>query len=197
MKNAKFLTIMGVLPLLALGACATKVDKNASAPIVASNNEAQPLEMSAPPPAPITSANVDASASAGMDYATGSNKGFEETASRSRISIIDIGDRVYFETDSYILTAKAREILAKQANFIMSRPNAKVLIAGNCDERGTREYNIALGARRANSARDYLVSLGVNSSQISTVSYGKERPLDARPSNDGWAVNRNAQTKIQ
>lgn len=196
MKKAKLITIMGVLPFLALGACATKGDKNVSAPIVASN-EAQPIEMPAPPPAPITNANVDASASTGMDYAAGSNKGFEETASRSRLSIIDIGDRVYFETDSYILTAKAREILAKQANFIMARPNSKVLIAGNCDERGTREYNIALGARRANSARDYLVSLGVNSSQISTVSYGKERPLDARPSTDGWAVNRNAHTKIQ
>ncbi len=109
-------------------------------------------------------------------------------------TIISLGDRVYFDTDSFVLTAEAREILGRQARFLMANPNLKVVIAGNCDERGTREYNLALGARRANSARDYLVSLGVNPSQLQTVSYGKERPIDTRPNPEGWAVNRNAHT---
>ena len=109
-------------------------------------------------------------------------------------TLISLGDRVFFLTDSYVLTPEAREILGRQARYLMANPKLKVVIAGNCDERGTREYNLALGARRANSARDYLVSLGVNSSQLQTVSYGKERPIDTRPSNDGWAVNRNAHT---
>ncbi len=124
----------------------------------------------------------------------------DEAAAKAKlkaISIQEVGDRVYFPTDSFSLTPLAREVLAKQAHFLMARPNLKAVIAGNCDERGTREYNIALGARRANAVKDYLISLGVNPSQLSTVSYGKERPLDARPSLDGWAVNRNAQTKIQ
>lgn len=109
-------------------------------------------------------------------------------------TLISLGDRVFFETDSYTLTNEAREILGRQARYLMANPRLKVVIAGNCDERGTREYNLALGARRANSARDYLVSLGVNSGQLQTVSYGKERPIDTRASSDGWAVNRNAHT---
>jgi peptidoglycan-associated lipoprotein len=75
-------------------------------------------------------------------------------------------------------------------------PNVRVLVAGNCDERGTREYNLALGARRAAAARDYLVSLGVDGGRVETVSYGKERPLDARANEEAWSVNRNAHTQI-
>jgi peptidoglycan-associated lipoprotein len=71
-----------------------------------------------------------------------------------------------------------------------------VLLAGNCDERGTREYNLALGARRAAAARDYLVSLGVDAGRVETVSYGKERPLDPRSNEQAWAVNRNAHSQI-
>jgi peptidoglycan-associated lipoprotein len=70
------------------------------------------------------------------------------------------------------------------------------LVAGNCDERGTREYNLALGARRAAAARDYLVSLGVNANRVETVSYGKERPLDPRANEEAWSVNRNGHTQI-
>ncbi len=70
------------------------------------------------------------------------------------------------------------------------------MLAGNCDERGTREYNLALGARRAEAARSYLVSLGVDGSRVQTVSYGKERPLDTRSTEDAWSVNRNSTTTI-
>jgi peptidoglycan-associated lipoprotein len=70
------------------------------------------------------------------------------------------------------------------------------LVAGNCDERGTREYNLALGSRRAAAAKDYLVGLGVDASRVETVSYGKERPLDPRQNEEAWSVNRNSHTQI-
>jgi peptidoglycan-associated lipoprotein len=107
-----------------------------------------------------------------------------------------VGDRVYFETDRHALSSEARQTLERQARWLQTHRSARVLVGGNCDERGTREYNLALGARRASTARDYLVSLGVDASRIDTISYGKERPIDMRPSEAGWAVNRNAHTQI-
>jgi peptidoglycan-associated lipoprotein len=107
-----------------------------------------------------------------------------------------LGDRVFFETDQHTLTEAAQETLRRQAAWLSARPSLRILIAGNCDERGTREYNLALGARRANAARDYLASLGIDPSRIETVSYGKERPIDERPSSEGWAINRNAHTSL-
>lgn len=106
------------------------------------------------------------------------------------------GDRVYFAYDSYSLTSGARATLAKQAAWLSSWPRTKVLIAGNCDERGTREYNLALGARRAAAVKDYLVGLGVDPSRITTISYGKERPIDPRSMDEAWSINRNAHTAI-
>ncbi|MEJ0061531.1 MAG: peptidoglycan-associated lipoprotein Pal [Terricaulis sp.] len=105
-------------------------------------------------------------------------------------------DRVYFEYDQATLTVTARETLQRQAAWLTRNGATRAVIAGNCDERGTREYNIALGARRAAAVRDYLISLGVNGDRIETVSYGKDRPIDNRPSETGWAVNRNAQTTV-
>lgn len=106
------------------------------------------------------------------------------------------GDRVYFAYDSYSLTSQARATLAKQAAWLSSWPRVRVLIAGNCDERGTREYNLALGARRASAVKDYLVGLGVDPSRITTISYGKERPIDPRSTSEAWSINRNAHTAI-
>jgi peptidoglycan-associated lipoprotein len=111
-------------------------------------------------------------------------------------SLAQAGNRVYFLTDQSDLTDQAREILARQAAWVKANPSKRVIIAGNADERGTREYNLALGSRRANSVRDYLVGLGVSASAIETVSYGKERPIDARSNEEGWAVNRNAATEL-
>ncbi len=106
------------------------------------------------------------------------------------------GERVFFELDSYALRSDGRAALERQAAWLQQYPDVEVLVAGNCDERGTREYNLALGARRANAARDYLVSLGVSPSRITTISYGKERPLDPRSNEEAWALNRNAHTQI-
>lgn len=108
----------------------------------------------------------------------------------------NVGHRVFFGYDQYTLTGEAQATLQRQADFLRKYPNVRVQLAGNCDERGTREYNLALGARRAEAARAYLVSLGIDSSRITTVSYGKERPIDARSTEDAWALNRNSTTTI-
>ncbi len=106
------------------------------------------------------------------------------------------GDRVYFAYNSAQLSHEARATLSRQASWLNRYANTRILVDGNCDERGTREYNLALGARRASAARDYLVNLGVSPSRISTISYGKERPIDGRSNERAWSINRNAHTGI-
>ncbi|MEL6212899.1 MAG: peptidoglycan-associated lipoprotein Pal [Pseudomonadota bacterium] len=106
------------------------------------------------------------------------------------------GNRVFFAYNEYTLTPDAQATLARQAAWLKQYPETRILVAGNCDERGTREYNLALGARRAEAARAYLSSLGVDGSRVTTVSYGKERPLDPRASEEAWSLNRNATTTI-
>ncbi|MCL4705718.1 peptidoglycan-associated lipoprotein Pal [bacterium] len=103
---------------------------------------------------------------------------------------------VNFDYDKFDLTSTARSILAEHASALRNRPEVNIRIAGHCDERGTIEYNLALGEKRANSVRDYLVSLGVERSRLSTISYGKERPLDARSNEQAWAQNRRAEFVI-
>lgn len=109
---------------------------------------------------------------------------------------VSVGDRVFFGYDRFDLSTEARSVLERQAAWLRRYPNVRILVAGNCDERGTREYNLALGARRAAAARDYLVSLGVAQNRLETVSYGKERPLDPRANEEAWSVNRNAHSQI-
>jgi peptidoglycan-associated lipoprotein len=106
------------------------------------------------------------------------------------------GDRVYFAVDQFGLEADARATLDRQAAWLARYPAIKILIAGNADERGTREYNVALGARRAEAARQHLIAGGVASTRIQTVSYGKERPVDEASNEDAWAKNRNAHTVL-
>ncbi len=106
------------------------------------------------------------------------------------------GHRVFFGFDQYTLTTEAQSTLSKQAAWLKEYPETRILVAGNCDERGTREYNLALGARRAEAAKSYLVSLGVDAARITTVSYGKERPIDPRSTEAAWAMNRNSTTTI-
>jgi len=106
------------------------------------------------------------------------------------------GDRVFYGLDRHDLSDEARATLRRQAAWLASYPGTRILVAGNCDERGTREYNLALGARRASAARTYLISQGVDPSRISTTSYGKERPTCTQSSESCWAVNRNATTTL-
>ncbi len=104
--------------------------------------------------------------------------------------------RVFFGYDRYDLNTDARIILKRQADWLKTYDNVTAIIEGNADERGTREYNLALAARRAESVKSYLVAQGVLPSRLTTVSYGKERPIDGRSSESGWSRNRNGHTNI-
>jgi peptidoglycan-associated lipoprotein len=108
----------------------------------------------------------------------------------------NVGDRVFFETDRYDLSAEAQSQLQKQAAWLAQYPAATVTVEGHCDERGTREYNLALGERRANAVANYLTALGVDAGRLSVLSYGKERP-ECTDSNEGcWAQNRRGVTAV-
>jgi len=109
---------------------------------------------------------------------------------------INVGDRVFFETDSTSLTASSRATLDKQAQWLLRYPNNPVTIEGHADERGTREYNLALGARRAAATRDYLAVRGVGRERIRTISFGKERPVAVCDNISCWSQNRRAVTLL-
>jgi peptidoglycan-associated lipoprotein len=100
-------------------------------------------------------------------------------------------ERVYFDFDKSALKVEAQALLKKKAEWLKSTPNAKVTVEGNCDERGTAEYNMALGERRAQSAKKFLVDLGIDVKRITTISYGKERPIDPAHKETAWSKNRN------
>jgi peptidoglycan-associated lipoprotein len=110
--------------------------------------------------------------------------------------IVNVGDRVFFESDSSELTPQARETLDKQAQWLNQYNRYAFTIEGHADERGTREYNIALGARRAQAAREYLVSRGVSAQRMHTISYGKERPVAVCNDISCWSQNRRAVTVL-
>ena len=105
-----------------------------------------------------------------------------------------ISDTVHFDYDKYVIDAESQGILRSQAQWLMKYPAKTVTIEGHCDERGTREYNLALGERRANAAKNYLVGLGIDVGRITTVSYGKERPVALGSDEASWAKNRRAVT---
>ena len=110
--------------------------------------------------------------------------------------VVNVGDRVFFETDQTDLSAQARSTLDKQAQWLQQYGNYTFTIEGHADERGTREYNIALGARRAQNVRDYLASRGINPGRMRTVSYGKERPVAVCNDISCWSQNRRAVTVL-
>ena len=109
----------------------------------------------------------------------------------------NVGDRVFFDFDSSTLRDDGRQTLNRQAEWLKKYTNYPVTIAGHCDERGTREYNLALGERRANAARQYLVAQGIPAARVKTVSYGKENPDPSGADEQAWALNRRAITELQ
>ena len=109
----------------------------------------------------------------------------------------NVGDRVFFALDSSTLSSEARQTLDKQAAWLAKYPQNQVQLAGNCDERGTTEYNLALGQRRANTTRDYLVARGVSGARVTTISYGKDRPTALGSDEQSWSQNRNAITSVK
>ncbi len=104
--------------------------------------------------------------------------------------VVNVGDRVFFDLDKAVLTASAQRTLERQAAWLTQYPSATIMVEGHCDERGTREYNLALGDRRATSAKNYLVQLGVDPNRIETISYGKERPDAIGHNEAAWSQNR-------
>jgi len=155
--------------------------------LFASACASQPDPIVQPEPEPEQDRVVQDTSPADQAPTPGSVEDFEVTA----------GDRVFYGYDQATLTSEARETLRRQAAWLASYPSTTVLLAGNADERGTREYNLALGARRANAARDFLVSQGVDPARVQTVSYGKERPVCRESTERCWSLNRNATTVIQ
>ncbi len=109
----------------------------------------------------------------------------------------EIGDRVFFALDESALSEDAKEILAEQADWLLQNPDSTVIIEGHADERGTREYNLALGARRSEAVRTFLLQRGIDAVRMSTVSYGKERPFAACSDETCWSKNRRVVTQIE
>ena len=149
---------------VALSACATKAPKQL-------------------PPDPGTATSADA------------NTGAPTPGSQADFVFFTSGqDTVYFDTDRYNIDSEDAAALATQAQWLMRYPEKRANIEGHCDERGTREYNLALGERRANAAKTYLASLGVDATRLTTLSYGKERPAAMGSDEASWAKNRRAVT---
>jgi peptidoglycan-associated lipoprotein len=138
-----------------------------------------------------TDSAIDPSAAAGAG--TGQEGPAPNTAEYFNVVV---GDRVFFDTDRHDLTSDAQYVLSKQAQWFAANPGTTAVIEGHADERGTREYNLALGARRANSARAFLISQGVEASRLRAVSFGKERPVALGSSEQSWSQNRRDVTVI-
>lgn len=111
--------------------------------------------------------------------------------------VANVGDRIYFAFNENSLSDDAKATLSRQAAWLQRYPQVQVQIAGNCDDRGTEEYNLALGSRRANAARDFLVAQGISPDRITTISYGKDRPTALGDDEQAWQQNRNAITSVR
>lgn len=189
MKNIKALLISSAI--MGLAACASQPKPE---PVKQTVAEAAPEIFApdpTPAPAPIVQAPVETAPVITVDPnapTPGSAADFAYQAGGE--------PRVFFGYDRYDLDTDARIALKSQADWLKTYDNVKAVIEGNADERGTREYNLALAARRAESVKAYLVGQGVLPSRLTTVSYGKERPIDGRSSESGWARNRNGHTNV-
>jgi peptidoglycan-associated lipoprotein len=170
-RNAALIALMTA----ALGACASH-PKPMVEPTPVAPAPAAPTPTPPPPPPAVTENQI----------APGSIRDFE----------VNVGDRVYFDYNQYAIRADVAPVLAAQARWLVNYPQVSVRIEGNADERGTREYNFALGARRAEAVKGFLIAHGVEAGRISTISYGKERPIDPGTGEAAWRHNRNAHTAI-
>ena len=167
LKLSNAMKFAGLAVVLALAACTTKPKTAEEAPPVA-------------PPPTETSSAVQSS------IVAGSIQDFR----------VNVGDTVHFDYNEYNVTDEDKGILQRQSTWLQRYPQVRVTVEGHCDERGTREYNLALGARRANAVKENLVSLGVASARLDTISYGKERPICTESDENCWAQNRRGVTTI-
>jgi peptidoglycan-associated lipoprotein len=167
MEISKILKFAALSAALTVGACTTK----------------QEVAATPPPPAPFQAQPTPPQA---PGIVPGSVQDFK----------VNVGDTVHFAYNEYNIEDQDKSTLQKQATWLNRYPGVQITVEGDCDERGTREYNLALGARRANAVKEYLVSLGVNTNRLQTVSYGKERPICTQSSEDCWAQNRRGVSTI-
>lgn len=183
MKFVKLLSLLALVAFLASG-CAKPIQEDEETFETVSDSEA---------------------ASAASDYGTGlADSGISETQV-SDASATDIYadeqqiqlERIHFAFDKYDLDAQARQSLQNNALYLEQNPMTKIVLEGHCDERGSDEYNLALGERRARAAAEYLINLGISSYRIKTISYGEEKPLDPASNEEAWALNRRAEFKPQ
>ena len=155
----------------------------ATALIAVAGCKPKPKDLPPPPGDAVGNGGGPVDPNAGMD-----------NSNRARFQRETMGDTIHFALDQYDIDQQDRAILDSQAQWLVRNPGVNVTIEGHCDERGTREYNLALGDRRANSAKNYLAARGVNPARISTISYGKERPIALGSDEGSWGQNRRAVT---
>ena len=151
---------------------------------------------------PKDSADSSGSGSSSSDSEVSSDGTITETVGSGIVSgsqedlIVNVGDRVFFGYDSSDLDSDALELLQDQVAWLKQNSDVSVVIEGHCDERGTREYNLALGEKRAQAVKNYLIGLGINPDRVSTISYGKERPAVVGSNDGAWAQNRRSVTIV-
>lgn len=180
---------------LVAGGCAKKqIVKGDETATTAPATPAKPAEPAQPTKPPVREETVQEQpvrespiASADQDTRRQGTSGIQQEAAL---------ERIFFDFDSYLLTPTARETLNKHAEWLKANSSAQLQIEGHCDERGSDEYNLALGEKRAKSAENYLVTLGIPNNRLSTISYGKEKPLDQGQDETAWAKNRRAEFLI-
>lgn len=181
--DARYLAV-GVLLVLALSVVACSGGSKATAPPPGPTPEATPvveetiIEEEVSEPVTESLSTEDVSSEIPDDLIILNQRGYLED--------------VFFDTDRFDLTPEARGVLAKNANWLLQYATVLILVEGHCDERNTREYNLALGERRANAVRDYLRSLGVSGDRVRTISYGEEKPFALGQSEEAWRLNRRA-----
>jgi peptidoglycan-associated lipoprotein len=175
-------TVMVIPGLLLTTSCAKKVVKSEPAMTEQPAAAAQPAEQPKPADMAATKPAIDEA------------KLKAEAAQREmmRARSMFMSEDIYFDFDSSVVKPAAQEVLQRKADWLRSYPEASVIIEGHCDERGTNAYNLALGDRRAEAAKAFMMNLGIDSVRISTISYGEERPVDARSMEEAWAKNRRA-----
>ena len=194
----RFLLLAAGAALLTACETASEIDAIASG---ASGSSATSATSATTSTASTASSGSSDSSSSSSSSTSSSGASSESTTSYSydtdpKTALIKVGDRVLFGYDSSELDDEDRSVLDNQAKFLNQNPTLKVTIEGHCDERGTREYNLALGEKRAAAVKDYLISVGINSERVSVVSYGKERPQVLGSNKAAWSMNRRSVTTI-
>jgi peptidoglycan-associated lipoprotein len=154
--------------------------------------QVQPEVKEVPPPPPQPEEDLAAKKAAEEQARLEAERLEAERAAAAALAAFQ-SEHIYFEFDKALLQPEAQQVLDKKAEYMRMNPNITVTIEGHCDERGTDAYNLALGERRANAAKDYLINLGVEAGRLSTISYGEERPLDYGHNEEAWAKNRRDQ----